>query len=74
MFSIAQSIATGYYSSQSEYLLEETRVYTTQLEWIIIILILIEVADLFITKLIPGVCLIRSKISASAMRTARPGN
>jgi len=32
MFSIAQSIALGYYSSQSEHLLEETRVYTTQLE------------------------------------------
>nr|WP_319493243.1 RMD1 family protein [uncultured Desulfobacter sp.] len=32
MFSIAQSIAIGYYSSQSEDLLEETRVYTTQLE------------------------------------------
>ena len=32
MFSIAQSIGIGYYSSQSEYLLEETRVYTTQLE------------------------------------------
>lgn len=32
MFSIAQSIALGYYSSRSEHLLEETRVYTTQLE------------------------------------------
>ncbi len=32
MFSIAQSIALDYYSSQSEQLLEETRVYTTQLE------------------------------------------
>ncbi len=32
MFSIAQSIALDYYSSQSEQLLEETRVYTSQLE------------------------------------------
>ncbi|WP_321493741.1 RMD1 family protein [uncultured Desulfobacter sp.] len=32
MFSIAQSIALSYYCSQSESLIEETRIYTTQLE------------------------------------------